>query len=139
MVNFLPTLNSTKQVYNWVDIGKMKRSTDYNERIKSLRLSKGWSLRQVALQLSLSHNTIAKWEKDPDVIPSRANALKLAELFDVEPGWLIFGNVEGTKRSKTIASKLDMLNEHEVNQIENMVDLLIDNKKGSTNGKKNGG
>ncbi len=108
-----------------------------------MRLARSWSLRELAKKLDLSHNTIVKWERHPDggeglaSKPSRSNMLKLAELFNVEPGWLIFGDAKETTRSKSIANKLDMLNDNEINQIENMVDLLISNKKGSTNGTDN--
>ncbi len=104
-----------------------------------MRNARSWSLRELAKKLDLSHNTIVKWERNPDGSeglaskPSRTNMFKLAELFNVEPGWLIFGDAKETTRSKSITNKLDMLTENEINQIENMVDLLIDNGKGNNN------
>ena len=104
---------------------------EYNDRIQAMRLARGWSLRGLADQLGLSHNTIVKWERNPDgseglaAKPSRANMLKLAKVFNVEPGWLMFGDEKTTSRSKALTNKLDLLNESEVDQIENMIDLLI--------------
>ena len=114
---------------------------NYSQRLKALREAKGWSLRHVANAVGVSHNTIKKWETDPEVNessvaarPSRINALKISKLFDVEPGWLFFGDAKETARSQTIANKLDLLSNQEINQIESMVDLLIstrDNKNGN--------
>ena len=108
-----------------------KSNTEYNNRIQAMRLARGWSLRALAEKLDLSHNTIVKWERNPDgsdglaAKPSRANMLKLAKVFNVEPGWLMFGDEKTTSRNKALTNKLDLLNESEVDQIENMIDLLI--------------
>ena len=115
---------------------------EYNERIQAMRLARGWSLRALAEKLDLSHNTIVKWERNPDgseglaAKPSRANMLKLANVFNVEPGWLMFGDEKTTSRSKALTNKLDLLNEEEVDQIENMIDLLISARGKNGNGTK---
>jgi transcriptional regulator with XRE-family HTH domain len=115
---------------------------EYNNRIQAMRLARGWSLRALAEKLDLSHNTIVKWERNPDgsdglaAKPSRANMLKLAKVFNVEPGWLMFGDEKTTSRSKSLTNKLDLLNEEEVDQIENMIDLLISARGKNENGSK---
>jgi len=115
---------------------------EYNNRIQAMRLARGWSLRALADQLGLSHNTIVKWERNPDgsdglaAKPSRANMLKLANVFNVEPGWLMFGDEKNTSRSKALTNKLDLLNEEEIDQIENMIDLLISARGKNGNGNK---
>ena len=120
------------------------KTLEYNDRIKSIRISKGWSLRKLATEVGVAHNTVAKWEASPYgkqgsySKPSRLNLLKIAELFNVEPGWLFFGDERNTSRSQQIASNLEMLTETEKDQIEGMIQLLIGNKKGSSkNGKTN--
>ena len=40
---------------------------NYSQRLKALREAKGWSLRHVANAVGVSHNTIKKWETDPEV------------------------------------------------------------------------
>jgi hypothetical protein len=62
--------------------------------------------------------------------------LKLAKVFNVEPGWLMFGDEKTTSRSKSLTNKLDLLNEEEVDQIENMIDLLISARGKNGNGTK---
>tara|TARA_R100000700_G_scaffold35520_1_gene44155 strand:- start:206 stop:565 length:360 start_codon:yes stop_codon:yes gene_type:complete len=115
---------------------------EYNDRIQAMRLARGWSLRALADQLGLSHNTIVKWERNPDgsdglaAKPSRANMLKLAKVFNVEPGWLMFGDEKKTSRSKALTNKLDLLSEEEIDQIENMIDLLISARGKNGNGTK---
>ena len=115
---------------------------EYNDRIQAMRLARGWSLRALADQLGLSHNTIVKWERNPDGSeglaskPSRANMLKLANVFNVEPGWLMFGDEKTTSRSRALTNKLDLLNESEVDLIENMIDLLISARGKNENGTK---
>ena len=119
-----------------------KLNTEYNNRIQAMRLARGWSLRALAEKLDLSHNTIVKWERDPNgsdglaAKPSRANMLKLANVFNVEPGWLMFGDEKTTSRSRALTNKLDLLNESEVDQIENMIDLLISARGKNENGTK---
>ena len=119
-----------------------KMTKEYNDRIQAMRLARGWSLRALAEKLDLSHNTIVKWERNPDgseglaAKPSRANMLKLANVFNVEPGWLMFGDEKTTSRSKALTNKLDLLNEEEVDQIENMIDLLISARGKNGNGTK---
>ena len=115
---------------------------EYNNRIQAMRLARGWSLRALAEKLDLSHNTIVKWERNPDgsdglaAKPSRANMLKLAKVFNVEPGWLMFGDSKSSSRSQTITKKLAMLNEEELDQIEGMVELLIKQRgRNNDNGK----
>lgn len=114
---------------------------EYSDRIKAMRLARSWSLRELAKKLELSHNTIVKWERNPDgseglaTRPSRANMLKLAELFNVEPGWLFFGEAKQTSRSQQIAQQIEMLSEEEIDQIEGVIALFIQNKKGNSNGK----
>ena len=116
---------------------------EYNTRIQAMRLARGWSLRALAEKLDLSHNTIVKWERNPDgsdglaAKPSRSNMLKLAKVFNVEPGWLMFGDEKSSSRSQAITKKLDMLNEEEMNQIEGMVELLI-KQRGRANENGNG-
>ena len=120
-----------------------KSNTEYNNRIQAMRLARGWSLRALAEKLDLSHNTIVKWERNPDGSdglapkPSRSNMLKLAKVFNVEPGWLMFGDEKSSSRSQAITKKLDMLNEEEMNQIEGMVELLI-KQRGRANENGNG-
>ena len=119
-----------------------KMNKEYNNRIQAMRLARGWSFRALADQLGLRHNTIVKWERNPDgsdglaAKPSRANMLKLANVFNVEPGWLMFGDEKTTSRSKALTNKLDLLNEEEVDQIENMIDLLISARGKNGNGTK---
>ena len=55
-----------------------------HDRIKALREAEKISMRQLAKELGVSHNTISKWERNPDkcrsecALPTRDNVLSLA-------------------------------------------------------------
>ena len=55
-----------------------------HDRIKALREAKKISMRQLAKELGVSHNTISKWERNPYkccsecALPTRDNVLSLA-------------------------------------------------------------
>ena len=122
---------------------KEEQKNQYNTRIQSMRKARGWSLRQLAKQLDVSHNTITKWERASDGSdglaskPTRAHMLRLSELFNVEPGWLLFGDSKEKSRTQKLTNKLNLLSSNEIDQIENMVDLLINaGSNGNEKGRK---
>ena len=55
-----------------------------HDRIKALREAEKISMRQLAKEIGVSHNTISKWERNPDkcgsecALPTRYNLLSLA-------------------------------------------------------------
>ena len=63
------------------------------EKIRILRVNKGWTQAQLAKKLCLSESTIQKWEKGKNTPP--LDALKdIAGLFLVHPGELVDENKE---------------------------------------------
>ena len=60
----------------------------FGERIRELRIEKGWSQRQLAEQLGYKRNSISEWEargKEPDF----DMLIKLTEIFHVTAGYLL--------------------------------------------------
>lgn len=53
------------------------------EKLKTLRMTAGWSQEFVARQLGVSRNTVKNWE-DGTTEPSISMAVKIAKLFGVK-------------------------------------------------------
>ena len=68
---------------------------DIADRIRDLRNARELSLRQLADLSGINHNVIHKWETRK-ATPNRANVVKLADLFNVKPAWLLFGRDDTT-------------------------------------------
>tara|TARA_B100001093_G_scaffold442657_1_gene444522 strand:+ start:295 stop:636 length:342 start_codon:yes stop_codon:yes gene_type:complete len=68
---------------------------DIAGRIRDLRRARDLSLRQLAEISGINHNVIFKWETGK-ATPNRANVVRLAELFNVKPAWLLFGRDDTT-------------------------------------------
>lgn len=56
---------------------------------RQIRLAKEISQESMAKQLEIHANTYAEWEKDPSKI-SIVNALRICEILEVEPDFVIF-------------------------------------------------
>jgi len=60
------------------------------ENIQKLRKAKGLSLRKLSLEVGLSHNNLASYERDA-IVPSLENAVKISQYFDVPLEYLFMG------------------------------------------------
>ena len=60
----------------------------FSERLISLRKEKGWSKRDLAKVLDVSHSTINRWESGLQT-PNMIYIYKIATLFDVTSDYLI--------------------------------------------------
>lgn len=79
---------------------------DIASRIRDLRNARDLSLRQLAELSGINHNVIHKWETGK-ATPNRANVVRLAELFNVKPAWLLFGrddSINGLNVQDTFAA-----------------------------------
>lgn len=60
----------------------------FSERLITLRKEKGWSKRDLAKVLNVSHSTINRWENGLQT-PNMIYIYKIATLFDVTSDYLI--------------------------------------------------
>ncbi len=58
------------------------------ERIRELRMARGWNQVQLAEQLSVTKQSVSNWEND-NILPSVEMLVKLAELFGVTTDYLL--------------------------------------------------
>lgn len=65
--------------------------TGFGERLKEIREARGLSQTQVATFCGVTQKAISLLEKDPNREPKLATLKKLAELFEVDPDWLLTG------------------------------------------------
>lgn len=60
----------------------------FSDKLQLLRKSKGWTQEDLASELSLSRQTVTKWESGPGY-PDIANLIALSELFRVTVDYLV--------------------------------------------------
>jgi transcriptional regulator with XRE-family HTH domain len=65
------------------------------ERLRSARLRLALSQEDLAARSGVPVVTISRAENDRFEMPRPATVRKLAEVLDVTPGWLLFGEGEG--------------------------------------------
>ena len=108
---------------------------DIADRIRDLRNARELSLRQLADLSGINHNVIHKWETRK-ATPNRSNVVKLAELFNVKPAWLLFGrddNATGLSVQDTFAA-LSVPSQQQVDALINHL-LDIESARETANGK----
>jgi transcriptional regulator with XRE-family HTH domain len=97
---------------------------DIAGRIRDLRNARDLSLRQLAQLSGINHNVIHKWETSK-ATPNRANVVRLAELFNVKPAWLLFGR-DDTTTGLNVQDTFAALSPNSQNQINALINHLLD-------------
>ncbi len=90
------------------------------EKIKELRVKKGWSQGQLAIKLKAGQKQISAYERGIN-IPSTEMLIKMSEIFDVSLDYLVF-EAEGVSTNIKIKDR-DLLKQFEI------IDNLNDNDK----------
>ena len=91
-----------------------------NENIKALRKAKGLSQEELAIKLNVVRQTVSKWEKGLSV-PDAGMVIQIAEVLDTTANILLGEEIprsEETDFTKTLAAKLEVLNEQYSKQNE---------------------
>ena len=115
----------------------------FNRRIAELRLARGLSLRQMAIDLEqygvkVSHNAIAKWEAEKPSgstrLPSKEVIGALCKLFNVKPSFLVeemFAGVGRKTSSGRTEAMLDveLLTDEEFESLIKIKELFIKARK----------
>lgn len=100
------------------------------ERLASLRRANNYSLRTVGAAVDKSAATVLRWENG-ESDPSRADIVKLAELYNQDAVWLQWGvkprNTE--RRTQSIIGKLPLLSDRQLDHVDDLIDLLIAGSK----------
>jgi transcriptional regulator with XRE-family HTH domain len=104
--------------------GETKWRKDIADRIRDLRHARDLSLRQLAELSGINHNVIHKWETGK-ATPNRANVVRLAELFNVKPAWLLFGR-DDTTTGLNVQDTFAALSPNSQNQINALINHLLD-------------
>ena len=83
------------------------------DNLRKLRRSKGLSQEELAIKLNVVRQTISKWEQGSSV-PDSEMLLRIAAELDTTVNVLLGDTVDAEESSdlKTIAAKLEVLNEH---------------------------
>ena len=91
-----------------------------NKNIKVLREAKGLSQEELAIKLNVVRQTVSKWEKGLSV-PDAGMVIQIAEVLDTTVNILLGEEIpvfEEPNFTKTMAAKLDVLNEQHSKQNE---------------------
>lgn len=97
-----------------------------NKNIKALRKAKGLSQEELAIKLNVVRQTVSKWEKGLSV-PDAGMVIQIAEVLDTTVNVLLGEEVpvsEETDYTKTLAEKLEVLNEQYSKQNEHRRKIL---------------
>lgn len=76
----------------------------FGEKLQALRKSKGMSQEQLATQLTVSRQTISKWELRESV-PDTDNVLQLSRLFGCSIDYLLKDEIKMDTNTPTVATK----------------------------------
>lgn len=78
------------------------------QRIRRLRLARGWNQEQLGDRIGVTLSTISQYELDTTKNPKIVHLLAMAEVFDTEVYYLVFGPPQpGEPRTKRALSFLD--------------------------------
>ena len=85
---------------------------NFNEKLISLRKSKGLSQEELGSELNVSRQTISKWEKGLSV-PDADMLIKIADIFEVSVSELLGAKIEEKKEqdANAVADQLMRVNE----------------------------
>lgn len=92
----------------------------FSENIKNYRKAKGLSQEELAIKLNVVRQTVSKWEKGLSV-PDAEMLIKIADELGVSVSTLLDETISSNDdmELKTLANKLEILNEQLANQKEN--------------------
>ena len=79
-------------------IRKVSRVMKLAEKIMALRKQRGWSQEELAQQLSVSRQSVSKWESGASV-PDLDKILKMSEIFDVSTDTLLKEEMDLNERN----------------------------------------
>lgn len=82
----------------------------FNENLKELRKSKGFTQEELATKVNVVRQTVSKWEKGLSV-PDADSLQKIAEVLEVDVSQLLGAKIETEESRNEIAEQLSRINE----------------------------
>lgn len=82
----------------------------FNENLKELRKSKGFTQEELASKVNVVRQTVSKWEKGLSV-PDADSLQRIAEVLDVEVSQLLGAKLETQENKNEVAEQLARINE----------------------------
>ena len=111
------------------DVSKVVMADQFSGRLRALRAENGFSLRALAKMVGVTANAVLRWEK-AEVTPTRDKMIELAEVFDVEPGWLAWGigDRNPITRVEAIGKRLELCSNSELNAVATLLDAFLSDR-----------
>ncbi len=82
----------------------------FNENLRELRKSKGFTQEELASKINVVRQTVSKWEKGLSV-PDADTLQKIADVLEVEVSQLLGAKIETEENKNEIAEQLSRINE----------------------------
>ena len=102
------------------------------ENLKSLRESRGLSIRALSREVDITHYTLGAYERQK-IVPSLENGFKLAEYFDVPIEYLVKGEKVNTDfndaRLLELFRIVDEMSREERHVVKKYLRKFIDNRR----------
>ena len=105
---------------------KIDRKENLGERIKQLRLARGWSQEEFGEKIDIHLQTIRVYEKD-ETIPSALVLKRMAEVFGVTADYLLFGESEGGSakiKNKELLKRVEQLDRIKPESIKDLLGIM---------------
>ncbi len=82
----------------------------FNENLRELRKSKGFTQEELATKINVVRQTVSKWEKGLSV-PDADSLQKIADVLEVDVSQLLGAKIEKEEDNNEIAQQLSRINE----------------------------
>jgi len=82
----------------------------FNENLRELRKSKGFTQEELATKINVVRQTVSKWEKGLSV-PDADSLQKIADVLEVDVSQLLGAKIEKEENKNEIAEQLSRINE----------------------------
>lgn len=103
-----------------------KKAGITSQRIKDLRIKKGFTMEKLAELIGVSKSTIAKWENGYVSNMRQDKVDKLANIFNVPPTYLLgYGDESSISNEQQFVALYSQLNERDKALIDGMLTTLI--------------
>ena len=106
-----------------MDTTNLKETT--SQRIKDLRLKHNYTMEVLSKKIGVSKSTIAKWENGYVDNMRQDNIMKLAELFNVPPTYILGYEEEEINREEKFIKAYKGLTTNQQALVDNLIETLL--------------
>ncbi len=103
---------------------------EFSEKLKQLRLSKGYGVNQLAMKSGVSASQISRFEKGERKDPTFETVKKLSHALGVSTSYFENGNSDFSNKSLTVAAHInDDVTDDQIENILNYIEFITNKHK----------